>query len=115
MPHLTHIKPVLIGTFIADPLLNLSVEVSYSGSLTLGTSVNLTCCCAANPAENYTWYRSSGASGSCSVQVGTGQVLSIPSVEASHFGRYLCKAKNLFGEISSPEVLMEAEAESSGE
>ncbi|XP_056880964.1 B-cell receptor CD22-like [Takifugu flavidus] len=100
----------------SDPTLNLSVELSYSGRLTLGISVNLTCCGAANPAaENYTWYRSTGANGSSMVQVGTGQVLSIPSVEATHFGRYLCKAQNLFWEISSPEILMEEEAESSGE
>ncbi|XP_029694801.1 hemicentin-1-like isoform X2 [Takifugu rubripes] len=96
------------------PTQNLSVELSYSGRLTLGISVNLTCCGAANPAaENYTWYRSTGANGSSMVQVGTGQVLSIPSVEATDFGRYLCKAQNLFWEISSPEILMEEEAESS--
>lgn len=92
--------------FIADPPLNVRVEVSYSGNLTLGNSVKLTCSSVANPAaENYTWYKGNG-SWSSLVQVGSGQVFSIPSLEPSHLGWYLCKSQNLLGENSSMEVLM---------
>lgn len=92
------------------------MEVTYSGSLTLGVSVNLTCSSAAHPpAANFSWYRRAVASLGPLVQVGTGQVLSIPSVEPLHFGWYLCKAQNLLGENSSTEVLMVEEAEGSGQ
>ncbi|XP_031729640.1 B-cell receptor CD22 isoform X2 [Anarrhichthys ocellatus] len=89
------------------PPLNVSVEMSYSGHLTMGSSVNLTCSSAANPAaDNYTWYSSAGSSFSSLLQVGSGQVLSLPSVEASHTGLYLCQASNRLGENNSNEVLL---------
>uniref|UniRef100_A0A8C2WFI5 Ig-like domain-containing protein n=1 Tax=Cyclopterus lumpus TaxID=8103 RepID=A0A8C2WFI5_CYCLU len=60
--------------------------------------VNLTCSSAANPAaDRYTWYRSTGSSLSSLLQVGSGPVLSLPSVEASHTGLYLCQASNPLG------------------
>ncbi|KAM6936377.1 B-cell receptor CD22-like [Lycodopsis pacificus] len=72
-----------------------------------GSSVNLTCSSAANPAaDNYTWYSSAGSSFSSLLQVGSGQVLSLPSVEASHTGLYLCQASNRLGENNSTEVLL---------
>ncbi|XP_034409096.1 B-cell receptor CD22 [Cyclopterus lumpus] len=80
------------------PPVNVSVEMSYSGLLTMGSGVNLTCSSAANPAaDRYTWYRSTGSSLSSLLQVGSGPVLSLPSVEASHTGLYLCQASNPLG------------------
>ncbi|XP_031134089.1 B-cell receptor CD22-like isoform X2 [Sander lucioperca] len=72
-----------------------------------GSSVNLSCSSAANPAaDNYTWYRASVSSSSSLLQVGSGQVLSLPSVEASHTGLYLCQARNPLGQNNSTEVLL---------
>ncbi len=93
--------------FDTDPPLNVTVEVSYLGHLTAGSSVNLTCNSAANPAaDRYTWYRGNVSGFSSMLQVGSGQVLSIPSMEASHAGLYLCQARNRLGENNSPEVLL---------
>ncbi|XP_039972872.1 B-cell receptor CD22-like isoform X2 [Xiphias gladius] len=91
------------------PPLNVSIEVSHPGPLAEGSSVNLTCSSVANPAaDSYTWYMSNvSSSGSSSMlQVGSGQVLSLPSVEASHAGLYLCQARNSVGENNSTEWLM---------
>ncbi|XP_038567941.1 B-cell receptor CD22-like isoform X2 [Micropterus salmoides] len=72
-----------------------------------GSSVNLTCSSAANPAaDNYTWYRIDSPSSSSMLQVGSGQVLSLPSVNASHTGLYFCQARNRLGESNSTEVLV---------
>lgn len=73
-----------------------------------GSSVNLTCGCAANPAaHNYTWYKRTDSPGSTSLlQVGSGQVLSLLSTERLHTGLYLCQALNRFGENKSSEVLL---------
>ncbi|XP_070692080.1 B-cell receptor CD22-like [Pempheris klunzingeri] len=88
------------------PPLNVSTEVSHPGHLTLGSSVTLTCSSAANPAAHiYSWYKRR-ASPSSMIQVGSGQVLSLPSVEASHAGLYLCQARNPLGENNSTELLL---------
>ncbi|XP_067366721.1 B-cell receptor CD22-like [Channa argus] len=73
-----------------------------------GSSVNLTCSCAANPAaDHYTWYkRTESFSSSSLLQVGSGQVLSLISVEASHTGLYLCQTGNSLGFNNSTEVLL---------
>lgn len=72
-----------------------------------GSSVNLSCSGAANPpAENYTWFRMTEAGGSGGLEVGSGQVLHIPSMEASLSGLYLCQARNQVGERNSTEVLL---------
>lgn len=70
--------------------------------------MNLSCSSAANPpAENYTWYRMmTEPSGSGGLQVGSGQVLSIPSMEESLSGLYFCQARNQLGEKNSTEVLL---------
>lgn len=92
--------------FNTDPPLNVSVEVSHPGRLTVDSSVTLTCTSAANPAANdYTWYKRTESPSSV-VQVGSGQVLSLPSVEASHTGLYLCQARNRLGGNNSTEVLL---------
>ncbi|XP_032374080.1 B-cell receptor CD22 [Etheostoma spectabile] len=87
---------------------NLSVSMDPP-HVVEGSSVNLSCSCAANPAaDNYTWYRASGSGSSFSplIQVGSGQVLSLPSVEASHTGVYVCQARNPLGQNNSTEVLL---------
>ncbi|XP_008285112.1 sialic acid-binding Ig-like lectin 16 [Stegastes partitus] len=85
--------------------LNVTVEVSQAGLLMVGSSVNLTCSSVANPAaDSYTWYRST--SPSSLLQVGSGQVLSLPSVEASHTGLYFCQTRNRLGESNSTHVLL---------
>ncbi|XP_071325025.1 B-cell receptor CD22-like [Trachinotus anak] len=78
-----------------------------------GGSVNLTCSSVANPATvNYTWYKRTDEPGSSSMlQVGSGQVLSLPSMKASHTGLYLCQASNSVGEGNSNEMLLTMTAE----
>lgn len=91
-----------VALFNADSPLNVSAEVSQAGLLSVGSSVNLTCNSAANPeADSYTWYSSSSR-----LQVASGQVLSIPSLEVSHSGVYLCRAGNSLGESNSTAVLL---------
>ncbi|XP_050931847.1 B-cell receptor CD22 isoform X2 [Lates calcarifer] len=97
--------PVVLD--VQYPPLNVSIEVNYTGHLAKGSSVNLVCNSAANPAaDNYTWYRGTVSSSSSMLQVGSGQVLSLVSVEASHTGLYLCQARNSVGENNSTEVLV---------
>lgn len=99
--------------FNTDPPLNVSVEVSHPGPLTVGGGVNLTCSSAANPAANYTWYKRTDSAGS-TLQVGSGQVLSLPFMEASHTGLYLCQATNRLGGNNSTEVLLAMKREEHG-
>ncbi|KAM9352885.1 B-cell receptor CD22 [Symphorus nematophorus] len=93
------------------PPLNVSVEVSYPDNWMVGSSVNLTCSSAANPAAySYTWYRSTVSSFTSTVLVGSGQVLSVPSVDASHTGLfYFCQARNRLGKNNSTEVLLKVD------
>ncbi|KAM6995355.1 B-cell receptor CD22-like [Tautogolabrus adspersus] len=98
------------------PPVNISVSMDPP-HVTEGSSVNLTCSSSANPAaENYTWFRTaSPSSGSSSMfQVGSGQVLSLPSMEVSHIGLYLCQVRNTVGETNSTEVLLTIRAENHG-
>lgn len=75
--------------------------------MVLGSSVNLTCSSAANPpADTYTWYKKTNSSGPSGLQVGSGQVLSISSMEVLHSGLYLCQARNQLGKKNSTEVLL---------
>ncbi|KAL6108862.1 uncharacterized protein ACO6RY_12118 [Pungitius sinensis] len=98
-------EPVALN--VHYPPLNVSVGMSYSYHLTTGLSVNVSCSCAANPpADNYTWYRSSASGFSSPLPVGSGQVLSLSSLEASHAGLYFCHARNPLGENNSAEVLL---------
>ncbi|KAM8735990.1 B-cell receptor CD22-like isoform 1-T2 [Acanthopagrus schlegelii] len=93
--------------------MNISVSMGPS-NVVAGSSVNLTCSGAANPAaESYTWYRRTASSRSM-LQVGSGQVLSIPSMEASHTGLYSCQAGNQLGESNSTEVLLTMREEQHG-
>uniref|UniRef100_A0A3Q3BG57 B-cell receptor CD22-like n=1 Tax=Kryptolebias marmoratus TaxID=37003 RepID=A0A3Q3BG57_KRYMA len=94
---------------------NVSVSV-YPHHIVEGSSVNLTCSGAANPAaDNYTWFKRTGVPGSSSmVQVGSGQVLSLPSIEASHRGLYMCHVGNRLGENNSTEVMLAVVEEPNG-
>ncbi|XP_071761091.1 sialic acid-binding Ig-like lectin 16 isoform X2 [Centroberyx gerrardi] len=87
---------------------NISVSVDPAGRVAEGSSVNLSCSSAANPAaDSYTWFRRTGSPGSSSLlQVGSGQMLSLPSMEPSHTGHYLCQARNPLGENNSTELLL---------
>ncbi|XP_030605075.1 B-cell receptor CD22-like [Archocentrus centrarchus] len=81
---------------------NVSVKVSHAGLLAVGRSVNLTCSSAANPkADSYTWYSSRSL-----LQVASGRVLSLNSLEVSHSGLYLCQVRNRLGENNSTAVLL---------
>ncbi|XP_043973725.1 carcinoembryonic antigen-related cell adhesion molecule 6-like isoform X2 [Gambusia affinis] len=86
---------------------NVSVSVNPE-HIVAGSGVNLTCISDANPAaDNYTWYKRTEPTGSHSrVHVGSGQVLSLPSMESSHCGLYVCYVRNSLGEGNSPEVVL---------
>ncbi|KAM6968042.1 B-cell receptor CD22-like [Aplochiton taeniatus] len=97
--------PVVVDVQYAP--VNVRVEVSPPGSLAEGSSVNLTCSSEANPAvDNYTWYRRTGPPRSSSL-VGSGQVLSLASLDPSQTGHYLCQASNSLGEDNSTLVELE--------
>ncbi|XP_029694106.1 B-cell receptor CD22-like [Takifugu rubripes] len=85
---------------------NISITINPA-HVVWGSSVNLTCSSDANPpADTYIWYRNTNSSSSNGLQVGSGQVLSIPSMEALHSGLYLCQARNQVGGKNSTEVLL---------
>uniref|UniRef100_A0A667XVT2 Ig-like domain-containing protein n=1 Tax=Myripristis murdjan TaxID=586833 RepID=A0A667XVT2_9TELE len=97
--------PVALDVLYAP--VKVLVEVSHDDNLAEGSSVNLTCSSVANPAaDSYTWYRRTGSPNSSLELVGSGQVLSLPSMEPSHTGHYLCRARNPLGEESSAELLL---------
>ncbi|XP_041648472.1 B-cell receptor CD22-like [Cheilinus undulatus] len=90
------------------PPMNISVTMDPP-HVSEGGNVNMTCSCSANPAaESYTWFRrtASPSSTSSMLQVGSGQVLSLLSVETSHTGLYLCRVRNKMGENNSTEMLL---------
>ncbi|KAJ3598563.1 hypothetical protein NHX12_002072 [Muraenolepis orangiensis] len=89
---------------------NTTVQVEPPGEVSRGSSVNLTCSSVANPpVHNYTWWWYNGTTpptvSSMLVQVGTGQVLHCPSLEASQRGHYLCQARNPLGEHNASALL----------
>ncbi|KAJ3598566.1 hypothetical protein NHX12_002075 [Muraenolepis orangiensis] len=89
---------------------NTTVQVEPPGEVSRGSSVNLTCSSVANPpVHNYTWWWYNGTTpptvSSMLVQVGTGQVLHRPSLEASQRGHYLCQARNPLGEHNASALL----------
>uniref|UniRef100_A0A1A7XQN0 Ig-like domain-containing protein n=1 Tax=Iconisemion striatum TaxID=60296 RepID=A0A1A7XQN0_9TELE len=101
-------QPVALD--VLYPPLNVSVEVSHSGLVSVGSSVNLTCYSSARPAaDTYTWFRRNVLSSSSLIQVGSEQVLSLSSVNTSHSGIYICGAKNPLGQNISADVLLTVE------
>ncbi|XP_030606240.1 B-cell receptor CD22-like [Archocentrus centrarchus] len=93
--------------------ISVSVDPQYFAE---GSSINLTCSSVANPAaDNYTWYKMVDTDSSSSmIQVSSGQVLSLPSVEDSHTGLYLCQVRNSLGESNSTEVLLSMKEKQQG-
>ncbi|XP_014196067.1 B-cell receptor CD22 isoform X1 [Haplochromis burtoni] len=89
------------------PPTNISISVDPQ-LFDEGSSVNLTCSSVANPAaDSYIWYKMVDSDATSSMlQVGSGQLLSLPSVEESHGGVYLCKVRNSLGESNSTQVLL---------
>ncbi|XP_069549189.1 B-cell receptor CD22-like [Brachyistius frenatus] len=86
--------------------MNITVSMDLQ-HVVKGSTVNLTCSSDANPAaDKYTWYWRTASLSSSSVQVGSGQVLSLPSVEASDAGLYHCHVSSRMGENISAEVLL---------
>lgn len=102
-------NPVALDVWYSP--LNVSVEVKHSSALLVGSSVTLTCRTSANPAaDTYSWWYSSNVSNSSPErQVGSGQMLSISSVELTHTGAYICQAENRVGQGRSEEVLLTVE------
>lgn len=97
----------------SDRPVNISISVDPP-HVVKGSSVKLTCSSAANPAaDNYTWYKRAVSANSL-LPMGSGRVLSIPTMEASHTGLYLCRASNRMGENNSTEVLLSIKAEENG-
>ncbi|XP_072251162.1 B-cell receptor CD22-like [Leuresthes tenuis] len=94
---------------------NISVSVDPQ-PVVEGNDVNLTCSSTANPAaDNYTWYkRTETLISSSLVQVGSGQVLSLPSMGASHTGFYVCHVRNSLGENNSTEVMLDMKEKQHG-
>lgn len=95
-------KPVKTFVLLSDHPENISISMNPP-QVVEGSSVNLTCSSAANPAPNYTWYMHTDAASS-PLLVGSGQVLSLPFVEASHTGLYYCQASNQLGVDISTEM-----------
>ncbi|KAF5902505.1 B-cell receptor CD22-like, partial [Clarias magur] len=74
----------------------MSVSVSPSAAVVLGSSVSLSCSSDANPAVlNYTWYRENGE------QIGTGNHLAINIIDSTQSGLYYCRAQNQHGDHTS--------------
>ncbi|XP_028282254.1 B-cell receptor CD22-like isoform X2 [Parambassis ranga] len=89
--------------------MNISISMDPQ-EVSEGSAVNLTCSSAANPAAySYTWYKMtpySSSDNSTMIEVGSGQVLSVLSMETLHIGAYICLVRNMWGEYSSPELLL---------
>ncbi|XP_047455166.1 B-cell receptor CD22-like isoform X2 [Mugil cephalus] len=87
------------------PPMNISVSMDPP-HVVEGDGVNLTCSSSANPAaDNYTWYKRTAPSSSSSLlQVGSGQMLSLPVMTPSHAGLYMCQVRNTAGVSNSTEV-----------
>ncbi|XP_038145799.1 B-cell receptor CD22-like [Cyprinodon tularosa] len=95
--------------------MNVSVSVNPK-QIVEGSSANLTCHSEANPAaDSYTWYKMTDTVGSDSLAyVGSGQVLSLSSMESSDSGLYVCLARNSVGEANSTGLVLVMAAEQHG-
>uniref|UniRef100_A0A4W6EEU9 Ig-like domain-containing protein n=1 Tax=Lates calcarifer TaxID=8187 RepID=A0A4W6EEU9_LATCA len=81
---------------IKSTSLFVDVQLSPSGQIVEGSSVNLTCSSDANPAANYTWYKENEDSPKAS-----GQIFTITDFRAEHSGNYYCEAQNERGRYKS--------------
>ncbi|GLD63855.1 hemicentin-1-like isoform X1 [Lates japonicus] len=78
-----------------------SVSVSPSGQIVEGSSVNLTCSSDANPAANYTWYKTNG---NLELQPLSKESLTFSSIKSSDSGDYHCTAENELGNNTSKSI-----------
>lgn len=102
------------SSLLPDHPVNISISINPA-HVVWGSSVNLTCSSDANPpTDTYTWYSRTDSNGSSALQVGSGRVLSISSMEVSHSGLYLCQARNQLGKKNSSEVLLAIVEEEQG-
>ncbi|XP_061757885.1 B-cell receptor CD22-like isoform X2 [Nerophis ophidion] len=98
-------------TYVSSSGMNLDVQ--YLPSVAEGSSVNVTCSSTANPANHsHIWYKWTNSSSL--LQMGSGQVMSLPSMETSQTGMYLCQTRNRLGVVSSTKVLLAMEDDTSG-
>ncbi|XP_077434230.1 B-cell receptor CD22-like isoform X2 [Vanacampus margaritifer] len=99
------------NTFVKSTELNLDVQ--YVPSVADGSSVKVMCSSTANPAtHNYVWYK--WTSSSSILQVGSGQVLSLSSMETPHTGIYICQARSQLEVINSTKVIVAMEGQNWG-
>ncbi|XP_061690883.1 B-cell receptor CD22-like isoform X2 [Syngnathoides biaculeatus] len=97
--------------FGKSPEINLDVQ--YLPSVAEGSRVNMMCGITANPAtHSYIWFK--WTSSSTLLQVGTGQMLPLLSVETPSTGIYLCQARSQLEVINSTKVLLLKEENHSG-
>ncbi|XP_056880000.1 pregnancy-specific beta-1-glycoprotein 6-like, partial [Takifugu flavidus] len=97
------VRSAPVAVNVLYPPDRVTLTISSPGNVVRGSSVNLTCSSDANPpADTYIWYRNTNSSSSNGSQVGSGQVLSISSMEALHSGLYLCQARNQVGGRTRP-------------
>ncbi|XP_014890057.1 carcinoembryonic antigen-related cell adhesion molecule 1-like [Poecilia latipinna] len=73
-----------------------SVSVNPPGDVAAGSSVNLTCSSAANPAAMYAWYKEDSTS-----PAADGQTFTIVDIRGEHGGNYYCQARNSRGHHNS--------------
>uniref|UniRef100_A0A3Q2YYS8 B-cell receptor CD22 n=1 Tax=Hippocampus comes TaxID=109280 RepID=A0A3Q2YYS8_HIPCM len=97
-------------TFVKSTELNLDVQ--YLPSVADGNSVNVMCSGRANSANHsYVWYK--WTSSSSLLQVGSGQLLFLSSMETPHTGIYLCQASSQLEVINSTKILLAMEEQPS--
>ncbi|XP_062282322.1 myelin-associated glycoprotein-like [Scomber scombrus] len=77
-----------------------SVSVSPSAEIVEGSSVTLTCSSDANPAANYTWYKST-----VSKVMTQGRQLVFSSIQSYDSGEYNCTAENQLGKRTSEYII----------
>ncbi|CAL8298391.1 unnamed protein product [Arctogadus glacialis] len=78
-----------------------SVYSSPSGEIKEGISVTLSCSTDAKPAAEYTWFKNNQP-----LPWGPSQRHTFPSLRPEDRGRYRCKAKNKYGQLSSNSIFL---------
>ncbi|XP_072514063.1 B-cell receptor CD22-like [Salminus brasiliensis] len=82
------------------PPKSVSVSISPSGEIVVGSSVTLMCSSEANPpVKIYTWFKGSSS-------VGKGETYSFPNISSEDSGGYTCQSHNELGERSSTAVYL---------
>ncbi|XP_061626636.1 sialoadhesin-like isoform X2 [Phyllopteryx taeniolatus] len=76
--------------------LHANVSAIPSSSISVGSSVSLTCSSDANPDASYIWYKDNEESPKF-----TGAVFNISDYRQHHGGEYRCEARNAFGSLNA--------------